>query len=108
MAAPEPVNLVAALGGLRPKDKQPNFARVLNAWIAQVERRLGSDGGRLGWLVASTIATAALQQAVDELGEPLFLLKGGTLLQHRLPGTTSHDRPGRPGPRRHRRLLREA
>ena len=87
MAAPEPVNLAAALGGLRPKDKQPNSARVLNAWIAQTGRQLGSDGGRLGWLVASTITTAALQQAV-ELGEPLFLLKGGTLLQHRLPGTS--------------------
>jgi hypothetical protein len=42
----------------------------------------------LGWLVASTIITAALQQAVDGLNEPLFLLKGGTLLQHLLPGTT--------------------
>jgi hypothetical protein len=88
MATPESVNLAAALGGLRPKDKQPNSARVLNAWIMQAERQLGSDGGRLGWLVATTIVTAALQQAVDELGEPLFLLKGGTLLQHRLPGTT--------------------
>jgi hypothetical protein len=88
MAAAEPVNLAAALGGLRPKGKQPNSARALNAWIAQAERQLGSDGGRLGWLVASTIATAALQQAVDELGEPLFLLKGGTLLQHRVPGTS--------------------
>src|SRR5258706_51722 len=88
MAAAEPVNLAAALGGLRPKGKQPNSARVLNAWIAQAERQLGSDGGRLGWLVASTIATAALQQAVDELGEPPFLLKGGTLLQHRVPGTS--------------------
>ena len=55
MVAPEPVNLAAALAGLPPKDKQPNSARVLNAWIAQAERQLGSDGGRLGWLVASTI-----------------------------------------------------
>lgn len=88
MAAPEPVNLAAALSALRPKDKQPASARVLNGWISQAERALGSDGGRLGWLVATTITTAALQQAVDEMGEPLFLLKGGTLLQHRLPGTT--------------------
>ncbi|MDF1488837.1 nucleotidyl transferase AbiEii/AbiGii toxin family protein [Tessaracoccus sp. HF-7] len=34
------------------------------------------------------MVTAALQQAVDGQGEPLFLLKGGTLLQHRLPGLT--------------------
>jgi hypothetical protein len=85
MAEPEPTDLAAALGGLRPKEKAPGSARVLDAWIAQAERRLGSDGGRLGWLVASTVVAAALQQAVDEQGEPLFLLKGGTLLQHRLP-----------------------
>lgn len=85
MDAPESLNLAAALGGLRPKEKAPNSARILDAWIAQAERQLGSDGGRLGWLVASTVVAAALQQALDEQGEPLFLLKGGTLLQHRLP-----------------------
>src|SRR5690625_634104 len=41
---------------------------------------------RGGWLVASIIVAAALQRAHDENKEPLFLLKGGTLLQHRLPG----------------------
>lgn len=85
MDEPEPTNLAAALGGLRPKEKAPGSARVLDAWITQAERQLGSDGGRLGWLVASTVVAAALQQAVDGQGEPLFLLKGGTLLQHRLP-----------------------
>lgn len=85
MNEPEPMNLAAALGGLRPKDKAPNSARVLDAWITQAERQLGADGGRLGWLVVSTVVAAALQQAVDEQGQPLFLLKGGTLLQHRLP-----------------------
>lgn len=79
------MNLSEAVGSLRPKDKAPNSARVLNTWIAQVERQLESDGGRLGWLVASTVVAAALQQAVDEQGHPYFLLKGGTLLQHRLP-----------------------
>ena len=85
MDEPEPVNLAAALGVLRPKQKAPGSARVLDAWITQAERQLGSDGGRLGWLVASTVVAAALQQAVDGQGEPLLLLKGGTLLQHRLP-----------------------
>lgn len=85
MEESEPANLAAALGGLRPKNKMPASARVLDGWIAQAERQLGSDGGRLGWLISSTIVAAALQQAVDEQGEPLFLLKGGTLLQHRLP-----------------------
>jgi hypothetical protein len=40
-------------------------------------------GGRLGCLIASTLVVAALQRAVDE-ARPLFLLKGGMLLQHRL------------------------
>lgn len=79
------MNLSDAVSGLQPKGKMPNSARVLNTWIAQAERQLESDGGRLGWLVASTIVTAVLQQAVDEQGTPLFLLKGGALLQHRLP-----------------------
>ena len=38
----------------------------------------------MGWLVASTIVIAAIQRAVYTDGEPRFLLKGGTLLQHRL------------------------
>lgn len=42
---------------------------------------------RLGWLVASSIAVAAIQRAVDGEGRELFLLKGGTLLQHRLRTT---------------------
>ena len=54
----EPVNLARALDGLRPKEKVPNSARVLDGWIAQAERQIGSDGGRLGWLVASTVGMA--------------------------------------------------
>lgn len=38
----------------------------------------------MGWPVASTVVIAALQRAVDATGTPSFLLKGGTLLQHRL------------------------
>lgn len=85
MESSAPKNLADAINSLRPKDKVPNSTRILNTSIAQAERNLGSDGGRLGWLVASTVVAAALQQAVDTQGEPLFLLKGGTLLQHRLP-----------------------
>ncbi len=75
-----------ALGDLKAKAKQPNSANTLNAWIAQAESRLGQGfgGGRLGWLIASSIAIAAVQRAVDDDGRQLFLLKGGTLLQHRL------------------------
>jgi hypothetical protein len=79
-------NLVA---GLAPKAKQPNSSTVLNAWIAQAESKLGpgARGGRLGWLVASSVAIATVQRAVDAEGRQLFLLKGGTWLQHRLKAT---------------------
>lgn len=79
-------NLASALNDLTPKNKKPASARVLNAWITQAQDRLGSAGSHLGWLVAATIVSATLQRAVDESGVPLFLLKGGTMLQYRLPG----------------------
>lgn len=74
---------------LRPKAKQPASTRVLNTWIAQAERQLGDDakGGRLGWLIASSVAIAAVQRAIDADGRQLFLLKGGSLLQHHLDAT---------------------
>lgn len=78
-------DLSSRLRGLARKQNQPNSATVLNNWIARAERDLGIDeGGRLGWLVASTIVTAALQRAVAADGQSRFLLKGGTMLQHRL------------------------
>jgi len=81
--------LTALLGTLKPKTKQPTSTTVLNTWIAQAEGQLGDEakGGRLGWLVASSVAIAAVQRALDEDGRQLFLLRGGTLLQHRLNTT---------------------
>ena len=74
-----------AINQLKPKDKEPRSARVLDGSVAQTQQSIGgqTSGGRLGWLISSTVVVAALQRAVDETG-PLFLLKGGTLLQHRL------------------------
>ncbi len=81
--------LAALLGTLKPKTKQPISTKVLNTWIAQAEGQLGDEakGGRLGWLIASSVAIAAVQRALDADGRQLFLLKGGTLLQHRLNAT---------------------
>ena len=78
--------LAALLATLQPKSKQPASTKVLNAWVAQAEGHLGDEakGGRLGWLIASSVAIAAVQRALDTEGRQLFLLKGGTLLQHRL------------------------
>lgn len=86
MAEPFESRQAAPLRDLAPKAKPPASASILNTWIAQAERRLDSetDRGRLGWLIASSVAVAAVQRAVDSEGHQLFLLKGGTLLQHRL------------------------
>lgn len=86
MAEHEPTNLADALNTLAPKGKTPASARILNAWVVQAQDRLSTAGPRIGWLVAATVVSAALQRAVDEHGSPLFLLKGGTMLQYRLPG----------------------
>lgn len=81
--------LATMLRMLKPKGKEPVSAKVLNTWIAQAEGQLGDEarGGRLGWLIASSVAVAAVQRALDKDGRRLFLLKGGTLLQHRLDAT---------------------
>jgi hypothetical protein len=89
-------NLSQGVGGLKPKDKTPKSGHILDGWIARAERDLHSDGGRLGWLIASTVAVAALQHAFDGPSEPAFLLKGGSLLQHkfRAPTRTTTDVDG--------------
>jgi hypothetical protein len=81
--------VAALLRTLNPKTKQPASAAILNQWITQAEGKLGPEAkaGRLGWLVASSVAIASVQRAIDADGRQLFLLKGGTLLQHRLPAT---------------------
>jgi hypothetical protein len=86
MAQSENLNLASQFGGLKPKDREPASARVLNAWISQAQQTLGTSGPRLGWLVATTVVAAVLQRAVDNADTPLFLLKGGTMLQYRLQG----------------------
>ncbi len=71
------------LAELPDKTKPPASIRVFNDWVNQADQKTGA-GGRLAWLVASTVVIAALQRTVDTAGTPHFLLKGGTLLQHRL------------------------
>ena len=83
--SPEPSTYAESFEQLRPKDKQPASKSILDKWVAQAGQSLGLDAsGRLGWLVASSVAIAAVQRALDADGRQLFLLKGGTLLQHRL------------------------
>jgi hypothetical protein len=82
--------LNAQLATLEPKTKTPTSMAILNKWIAQAEQMLGAEvkGGRLGWLVASSVAIAAVQRVVDASGQRLFLVKGGTLLLYRLNTVT--------------------
>lgn len=74
------------LADLKPKAKPLASASILALWVTHAEKALDvpAAGGRMGWLVASTVVIAALQRAVDSDGTPRFLLKGGTYLQHRL------------------------
>lgn len=73
------------LAQLKPRNKEPGSKRILETWIAQAQPHAGVDVGRLGWLIASTVVIAALQQTRDgDTQRPRFLLKGGTYLQHRL------------------------
>lgn len=79
------MSVIEAVSHLASRGKEPASARALDAWIASAERTLGPKAqGRVGWLVASTVASAKLMQAIDADGSPAFALKGGTLLQHRL------------------------
>jgi len=74
------------LADLKPKEKQPTSLTTLRNWVNLAEQALDgpSGGGRTGWLIASTVVIATLQRAVDAQGTATFLLKGGTMLQHRL------------------------
>lgn len=93
-----PSRLAGMLRELKAKESQPASVSILNNWITLAESRLGDEagGGRLGWLIASSVAVAAVQRAMDKEGRQLFLLKGGNLLQHRLdvPARTTKDIDG--------------
>ena len=79
------IDIPKTLDALPSRAKAPNSCRALDTWIAAAEREAGiSGGGRMGWLVASTVVSAKLQQVLDESGRSRFMLKGGTLLQYRL------------------------
>lgn len=74
---------------LKHKDKEPRNVRVLSSWISHAANQLELDEvGRLEWLIATTVATAKLQQVIDSNATALFSIKGGTLLQHRLGATS--------------------
>lgn len=57
---------------------------MLNTWLRDAQTRTGVGEKRIGWLLASTVAVAALHRAVGADEQPLFLLKGGLLMEFHL------------------------
>jgi hypothetical protein len=72
------------LNDLPDKDRRPSSAAMLNRWVQDAQKLAGGTGARTGWILASTIVVAALQRALGPDGDPLFLLKGGVYLEHKL------------------------
>ncbi len=69
---------------LPDRQRTPVSARALNMWLRDAQTRTGVGEKRIGWLLASTVAVAALQRALGDDEEPLFLLKGGLFMEFHL------------------------
>jgi Nucleotidyl transferase AbiEii toxin, Type IV TA system len=69
---------------LPPKERTATSARVLNLWLRDAQRISGVGEKRIGWLLASTVAVAALQRALGVDQQPLFLVKGGLFMEFHL------------------------
>ena len=68
-----------------PDKKRPlPSVRALEKWLNDAERDTGVAPKRLGWLVASTIVVAALQRALGDDRQPVFLVKGGVYIEYHL------------------------
>jgi len=81
--------LTKELAALKAKTKPPHSLKVLDSWISHTENILDQKyHNRIAWLIATTIVTAKLQQVTESNDSCRFILKGGTLLQHRLKTTT--------------------
>lgn len=69
---------------LPDRQRTPISARVLNTWLRDAQIQTGVGEKRIGWLLASTVAVAAMQRALGTDQQPLFLLKGGLLMEFHL------------------------
>jgi hypothetical protein len=92
----KPFDLFAWFRNRKERGKVPNSKAVLDSWLNDIEKDTKIDTGRISWLVASTVATAVLQRAVQTDGTPRFLLKGGTYINYLLnwTGRTTKDVDG--------------
>ncbi len=67
-----------------PKDKPPHSVKVLHSWIAAYATETGQVPERIMRSVSYMIASLALERARDDHGAPLFLVKGGVMIELRL------------------------
>lgn len=69
---------------LPPKDRTPNSIRILDSWVRDAEKIIGTRGERARWVLSSTIVAAALQRALMADDTPLFVIKGGVFIERSL------------------------
>jgi hypothetical protein len=67
-----------------PKNKPPHSVKVLHSWIATYAKQTDQVPERIIRSVSYMIAALALERARDESGVPLFLIKGGVMIELRL------------------------
>jgi hypothetical protein len=65
-----------------PDEQRPQpTAKLLERWVRDAEGITKGTRKRIGWMVASTVAIAALQRSLAPDQQPLFLVKGGVYLE---------------------------
>ncbi len=67
-----------------PKDKPPHSVKVLHSWISAYAKETGQVPERVMRSVSYMIVSLALERARDGTGTPLFLIKGGVMIELRL------------------------
>lgn len=67
-----------------PKNKPPHSVKVLHSWIATYAKQTEQVPERIIRSVSYMIAALALERARDQSGAPLFLIKGGVMIELRL------------------------
>ncbi|MDR1511899.1 MAG: nucleotidyl transferase AbiEii/AbiGii toxin family protein, partial [Propionibacteriaceae bacterium] len=68
-----------------PDKKRPvPSANAMNRWLSDAEKNTKVLAKRVGWLVSSTVVVAALQRALGDDQEPVFLVKGGVYIEFNL------------------------
>lgn len=73
---------------LPEKDRPPASVRAMNQWVRDAVGYTGRAERRVSWTLASTVVVAALQRAMGQDHQPVFLLKGGVYIEFQLGDRT--------------------